>query len=236
MWAVYKKEVEEKDVAVGDSFLLREEDFHHLVVVCRLKEKDEFLLLNGRNLRLTLEIQDVGKKKGVSVIKKKEVLLREDCFVDLLVGTPKKETQEIIIKSAVEMGVRSLFFCESDYSAKKMTLKDHRLESLIQSAMVQSNNPFAPHISYVKKEEIDFSSYDEVLFFSEKKKRESSLSEDKKIKKTLIVIGPEGGHSQEEISFYEEMNHAQYIHLPTPILKVETAVIAALGGYFFKKM
>jgi RsmE family RNA methyltransferase len=96
----------------------------------------------------------------------------------------------------------------------------------------------------MKGEKID--QYDLVLGLMEAKRGTSFTSSSllslpresfagRKTPRTLIVIGPEGGFSPEESQTLLELKNGRALHLPTPILRTQTALIASVGyilGHF----
>ena len=112
-----------------------------------------------------------------------------------------------------------------------------RFLKIIESAMIQSNNPF-----FTKFEQtIPFADleiflkqakYEKIFYFTSLASTAAfpspALPLTKK-DKTLFIIGPEGGFSTEEESYFSNNPQISKHHLNSYILKAQTAVVAAAG-------
>ena len=74
-----------------------------------------------------------------------------------------------------------------------------------------------------------FYQYDKVFTFSSSDNTQKPRSQIKGFKKALVVIGPEGGFSQEEETILGNDQKTTMINLPTPILRAPHALSAAVG-------
>ena len=85
---------------------------------------------------------------------------------------------------------------------------------------------------------IEEEKFDKIIVFCEriatKTIRESFIWKPiKKGNKVLVIIGPEGGFSQDEFKFFEEQN-LEMLTLGNLILRAETAVTVALGNIIYE--
>jgi 16S rRNA (uracil1498-N3)-methyltransferase len=216
----------QKDLSIQDSYLIRGDAAHHLVNVVRVEMDEEILLLNGAGLTV---------KTQVSSLSKKEIILKciasttvnQNIKMDLALGIPKKEALELCLKQAVELGFRKIYLIRSDYSQTRLPEME-RLESLIISAIEQSNSAFMPEICPMSWDKIPVSDYGEILMMDS----QSDSQNDNMPKNTdpkLLIVGPEGGFSKEERDFLHKLPNIRILNLPTPILRTPTAVSAGAG-------
>ncbi|MBC7713835.1 MAG: 16S rRNA (uracil(1498)-N(3))-methyltransferase [Rhizobacter sp.] len=210
---------------VDDLVQVTGDSVHHLTVA-RVRENEKILLLNGKGQRL-LGIIQAFSKKSIDI----KITEAEECTplheLSLAIAMPKKEAFEDILKMAVELGVTEIYPLTSDYSQYEYAPSE-RVQRILESALVQSNNPFLPKIH---SEQIlyDFlSMHTGTIAFFNSKISEKPTDNEITAKKT-ILIGPEGGFSAEEIAAIVKYPKTQEIHLPTPILRAPTAVSAAIG-------
>jgi 16S rRNA (uracil1498-N3)-methyltransferase len=219
---------------IEDNISIKDEAFHHLVNVVRVRVGDEILLLDGLGQKIYGEVTEIKKKEVVSLVKKKEFVSRER-GLDIIVGNCKREYLESILRMCVEVGAHQIALLKSEYSQAN-ELRDDRVNKILVSALEQSNNPFMPSIhklpsfndlgSYSKK-------YDCVIWFNSRNLENRSLQKEQiqASQKTAILIGPEGGFSDREEQLMMSWKHFTEVHLPIPIMKAVTAVPAAVG-YF----
>lgn len=231
MRAEYYKDLEQ--IKDQDILKLDEELLHHLVKVVRLNQGEKILLLNGKGLSMECVVSNVSKKS--LELKKLSVQEGQDFLgLSLAIGICKRDAMELILKQAVELGVKEIIPLQTDFS-HKFFLKPERVESLMISALKQSNNLYFPDIlSSSKIENLDFKNYSHALYFTPPgEARDHSFSPSPK-DKTLLIIGPEGGFSQKEDHWIAQQKNVTRISLATPILRAPTAVAAAIGWYHGK--
>lgn len=211
--------------SAGELVQITGDSVHHLTVA-RVRENEKILLLNGKGQRLLGIIQAFSKKSvDIKITDSENMLPTHD--LSLAIAMPKKDAFEDILKMAVELGVREIFPLTSDYSQHEYELNE-RVQRILESALVQSNNPFFPKI-HPEQALNDFLNLhtDTIAFFNSKKAKSPAFSEIS-VKKT-ILIGPEGGFSPEEIFTISKYPKILEIHLPTPILRAPTAVASSIG-------
>ena len=135
---------------------------------------------------------------------------------------------EWFVEKATELGISQITPVISRYSEKKKINKD-RLERIITSSIKQSNQFFLPKINPVTT----FSSF---ILNNDEEKIMANLRTENKLKKELftnnsicIIIGPEGGFSDEEINLAKEKKIKE-ITLGNNRLRSETAAIYLISA------
>jgi 16S rRNA (uracil1498-N3)-methyltransferase len=221
MRAVFLKEdldVNQIKSIIGDSA-------HHLNVV-RSKENDEIILLNGNGKKGFAKIVSISKKEIIVNIERIEIAENNN-KIELVFSTPKKDAFEDIIKFCVELGVNKIQPLSSKFSQFDFVANE-RIDRLIESAMIQSNNLFWPEIlpqipldKFLEVNELMF-----IYFSSRPVKNNLALNSSEKVK---ILIGPEGGFSPDESEKILLHKNVNLIHFNTPILRAPTAVATSIG-------
>lgn len=210
-----------------DEYILRGDSLHHLVNVVRVNVGEKLLLLNGEGLLVETVIESLNKKE---MFLKKLVDHREErnFIFDLVLGMPKRDALELCLKECTELGFRKIYLVRSDFSQMRFPEED-RVHKLLVSALEQSNSPYLPEVVHATWEKIPFKDYgDVVLLDSQTKSRKPAGPASGKDEK-LLIVGPEGGFSPEEIQFLHSREQVRVVNLPTPILRTPTAVAAGAG-------
>ncbi len=222
MRAVYYKF--ENDFS-GDVVTIKGDSVHHLMVA-RVRVKEKILLLNGSGIKIQGEVLEISKNSIKVKIHSKEAFTPEH-QLSLAIAMPKKDAFEDILKIAVEVGIREIHPLVSAFSQYDYT-PNERIERILESALIQSNNPFFPVI-HAQKKLSDFLSMheDELVFFNSQVS--NSKNHTKKDIRRTILVGPEGGFSPEEIENILKYPQILEVHLPTPILRAPTAVASSVG-------
>jgi 16S rRNA (uracil1498-N3)-methyltransferase len=144
---------------------------------------------------------------------------------------------EWFVEKAVEMGVDKISFFTSEHS-ERTVVKRERIEKIMVSALKQSLKAYMPELD----ETINFK--DLVKNSQESKKfiayckpegRTSIKESYNKEEDVLILIGPEGDFSENEVAFAIE-NGFKTITLGESRLRTETAALFALQGIHFVNM
>lgn len=159
----------------------------------------------------------------------------------------KGKKEEQIFRQATEIGATTLAlvssrYCVADLSEKKdkaVQARFERLESQIKEALQQSGSPIATHLvkQVLDLQEVPpwWNNRGLAIFFhqstrSEEQQTLTSLLKDYNLDKPVcVLIGPEGGFSDEECSFLERSDFKPVL-LRTNILRSETAGIYALSA------
>lgn len=225
MRALYESALVKAEVGYG--IIVKDDSFHHLVNVVRIKTGEEILVFNGKGLEALAVVEKLEKRQATLKVLELTHHQFSEPLIDVFLGTPKKEALELCLRQAVELGVSKIFLAETAY-AQKPFLNDERKDSILSSSLIQSNNPFLPELVDVKGSDIDAETYDQIIIFDSVNKGVADLSR-KDIKRVLIVIGPEGGFSAEELEVWKLNPKTVSVHLPTPIMRTPTALSCAIG-------
>ena len=215
----------QKDLSVQASYLLKGDAAHHLANVVRVEPNEEILLLNGAGLQVKATVTAVSRREVV-LTKLSDIQVTRRFDFDLALGIPKKEALELSLKQAVELGFRKIYLIRSLYSQTRLPVAE-RLESLLVSALEQSNSAFMPELVTLSWTEIPHQDYAEIMMLDSQ-----NQTQDKLLKgpgDRLLIVGPEGGFSPEEISLLHQWPRIKKLNLPTPILRTPTAVAAGAG-------
>jgi len=210
----------------GDNLVITGDAAHHLNVV-RVKVQEVILLMNGKGSIVRGEIQSVSKNQIEIKINHAESFEPKH-ELSLAIANPKKDAFEDILKSAVELGIRHIFPLSSDFSQYDYAPSE-RIQRVLESALIQSNNPFFPiiHEQQTLKNFLN-THINTLVFFNSQKSLSGKENAIHSTAKT-ILIGPEGGFSPNEVTDILKFSSVQEIHLATPIMRAPTAVASSVG-------
>jgi 16S rRNA (uracil1498-N3)-methyltransferase len=198
---------------------------HHLQVV-RVKKDEEVLLLNGIGASAQGRIVEIQKKQALVQVNKVETKEALHEF-SLAIGVPKKDAFEDILKMATELGIRNIYPLTTEYSQYEYAPTE-RVQKILESALVQSNNLFMPTIHPQVSLEHFLENFPfEILFLNSRQDFDARNSTS--MTGVCALVGPEGGFSIAEEQKLISMNNVKSIHLATPILRAPTAVASAIG-------
>lgn len=229
-----------KENKIGDKVSIVGTDYNHIKNVLRMKEGDEFLVsLDGVSHLCTIE--SLTDTEIIAVITKENFQdTTLPVSITLFQGLPKSDKLELIIQKAVELGVNEITpvqmeRCIVKLDDKKQDGKVSRWQAIAESAAKQSKRTCIPTVnaplSFNKMLE-KAKTYDLFIVPYESENgmqsTKDTLSLIKSGHKIGVLIGPEGGFSQKEITLAKEQG-AKIVSLGKRILRTETAAITAVG-------
>ena len=210
-------------------FNLSPEESRHIVKVLRKKEGDLLTITNGKGYLFEAEILAADPKKcRAQIIKAKRTIPRLHSLHMAVAPTKMNDRYEWFLEKATEIGVSEITPIVCDHSERKV-IKHERYQKVILSAMKQSLQTFLPKLNPL----VDFKSFVEhnrpglefIAHCNEGDKMELKrrVAPDKDV---VILIGPEGDFSEEEISLAVKNGYVP-VSLGRNRLRTETAALVA---------
>jgi len=220
----------EENLPASDEFILSEDSSRHIVQVLRMHENENLLITNGKGQTITAEIISAHKKKTLVKIIHQEFLPRRKPEVAIAVSFIKSVSRfEWFLEKATEIGVSAIIplICRR---TEKSHFREERMKTILISAMLQSRQAWLPELSLPIKinELIKDQSYGQKFIahcIEEEKKELNNLIIDKNSSK-IILIGPEGDFTEEEIQAAIEQSYIP-VSLGQTRLRTETAGLVA---------
>lgn len=222
----------------AESVEVRGEEMRHLKKVLRLLEGSPVLLFNGKGLELSGVIEGVGKDAvKVLVTGTAEMTGESDISVTLLQALIKGDKPEFTTQKATELGVQRIVFYTNERtvpkpSADKIEKRLERLRRISIEAVKQCERSVVPEILLVGFDAaLGLRATDNgVILYEGETKRSlkdvlSSFTGDKGVS---VLIGPEGGFTEEEVE-KAVASGFQKAGLGRRILRSETASLSALA-------
>jgi len=205
------------------------DELKHLFVL-RLRVGEKIIITNGKGLSAISSLKSISK--NIAILSPQEYFINSGELaypLGLAIGIlDNRERFEFTLEKSIELGISDFYPLITDFTQKK-TIQKTRLEAKAISALKQSHRSnlttIHPPISLQK-------------LFSEQNKFDTIILADyngvkpeltKLFKSSLVLIGPEGGFSYNEIEFIKNQKSAKSINIANRRLRAETAAILAVG-------
>lgn len=217
-------------VASSTDVVLDEATSKHMVQVLRMQNGEQLQLTNGKGILFTAEITDNNRKKcSVKVIKTNNQQ-RSTKNISIAISPVKNNTRfEWFLEKATEIGVSEIIplICTR---TEKTAFKFDRMKSILVSAMLQSQQCWLPVLHEPTKfNALVTSSVHQQKFIAhctDDFKRSLTDLNNESLSSKIILIGPEGDFTVEEIELALQ-NQFSAVSLGETRLRTETAGIVA---------
>jgi len=211
--------------------VLSEETARHCIQVLRMKEGEQLQLTDGKGNSFTAIIITANKKNCEVRIEASSRELRAASNVAIAISLLKNSSRlEWFMEKATEIGISEIIPLICDHT-EKQNFRFDRMQNILVSAMLQSQQTWLPQLHQPKRFD-DFirEDFDGLQLIAHCAKGEkyslSILINQHSDQNKLIVIGPEGDFSNEEIKASLEKKFMP-VTLGNTRLRTETAGIVA---------
>ncbi len=209
---------------------LDQDESKHCVKVLRMQKGDEINIIDGKGIFYKAKISEAHPKKCKfdildTSIEEKPIFHRHLAIAP----TKNMDKMEWLVEKATEMGIDEISFFQSFHSERKI-IKIDRLEKKVISAMKQSLKAKKPVLNEIisfktlldnDKANIKLIAY---VDFENKIHMKNELNDHQD---TLILIGPEGDFTPEEVDLAKKKGYKK-VSLGNSRLRTETAALAAV--------
>ena len=213
-------------------YTLSEEESKHCVRVLRMEPGDELHITDGRGTMHRCKVVDANAKRCVvEVVESLHEYQKMDYELTIAIAPTKIiDRFEWFLEKSTEVGISEIYPIECDHSERRQ-LKLDREQKVVTSAVKQSLKAYHPLLHPLTSvRDVITMPFEGAKFIahcnSELGEREYLGRLLKKGEKTLILIGPEGDFSPEEITFALQ-NGFKAISLGRERLRTETAAVVA---------
>ncbi len=222
---------------------LEPEDEHHLLHVMRMRQGDEIEVVADGVLYLC----NIGSTNPLTIyaVHEIETDVELNADVTLLFALTKGDRTDLVVQKATELGVKRIALIQSErtvvrYEEKDIAKKCARYQKIMKEASEQSHRLIVPEMMGIfnlkKLPKEVFSDLNYVGYEKDANDVNGMFANFDKKKSITILIGPEGGFSEEEINNLVKQGFIR-TSLGKRILRAETAAIYALSviGYLLEK-
>ena len=217
-------------IASSNDVVLDEATSKHIVQVLRMQNGEQLQLTNGKGILFTAEISDNNRKKCIVKVIKTTNQQRPTNNIAIAISPVKNNTRfEWFLEKATEIGVTEIIplICSR---TEKTVFKFERMKNILVSAMLQSQQCWLPVLHEPTKfNELVKSSAQQQKFIAhciDEAKRSLSDLNNESLSSKVILIGPEGDFTADEIELALQNNYSA-VSLGETRLRTETAGIVA---------
>ena len=218
------------DIRGGYAYF-EEEEARHIVQVLRRRAGDELHFVDGEGGYYEGKIDETGKKRCVlSILKEIKPYNQRPFKLHLAVAPTKNISRfEWLLEKATEIGVEEIWPVRCKHSERK-TLRPDRLNKILLAAMKQSLKATLPKLHPLRTFSELLASCPQVeqrfIAHCHRPLEQSLFTKYQPQKDVLILIGPEGDFSAEEVQQSLEAGFEE-VSLGNSRLRTETAGMVA---------
>lgn len=229
------------EVQAGSVIQLAGPEAKHAVAVRRMRAGESIQLSNGKGFRVRGEIQSIQSNVLQIKVLAAAQEIEPEIRLSLIQALAKGDRDELAIQAATELGVSSIVPWEADRSISRwIGLKEEkavaRWQTIVSEAAKQSLRSFTPQVqSPVSTKELVglIATFDLVLVLDPTADLGLGSLEFANPQTLGIVVGPEGGISEDELDLLESAG-AKRVRLGESILRTSTAGVAAISAVLAK--
>ena len=230
-----------KEFIDKDKINISGDDVNHILKVLRLKNGEKIIVCDRVKTEYLCSILSIDKKSIIcNIIESKSNISEPPIIVDLFQGIPKSTKMDLIVQKCTELGINSIIPVDTQRTIiktgydKDSSNKLVRYQRIAEEAAKQSSRGHIPDIfepiSFERalKKMVD---YDMVVMPYENELHtglKQTLKGKNNINKIAIIIGPEGGFTEQEVAMARD-NGAATVTLGPRILRTETAGFMCLS-------
>jgi len=222
------------DLPAGPSYTLTGPEGHHAATVQRLRAGEALILADGRGGAATAEVTAVGKGAVEVRVTAREHLPAADPRLVVAQGIAKGDRGELAVQAMTEVGVDEIVpwaasRCVTQWKPERREKSLGRWRSTAREAAKQARRAWLPQVAELATtaqvaERISAAS--RALILHEEASAPLSAVEPPPDGEIIMVVGPEGGISDEEIARFTEAGARPVLLGPT-VLRTSTAGVAA---------
>lgn len=212
--------------------VLDDDTSRHVVQVLRMKEGEKLNLTDGKGNLITAEITDAHKKHCSVKIIDSQFTSHVSRKITIAISLVKNTNRfEWFLEKATEIGVSEIvpLICER---TEKQKFRYDRMKGICISAMLQSRQCWLPELhepvkytEYIKSI-MDNTDLTKFIAHCDESSMKKQLSIFQPFNSSIILIGPEGDFTKQEIELALQ-NHFIPVSLGETRLRTETAGVAA---------
>ena len=228
MYNLLRRVYSENKISTGDFVFSNKDKVHHISKVLRLKEGDDLLIFNQESGEFLANIEAIKKSEIILNIKKFIRKNSEKRSVTIAFSPIKPDRVRFLIEKCTEIGCTNFIPVVTSRTIVKK-VNEEKIASYIIGASEQSGRVALPELQKVTPLQTFIAENKTKMLFCDERENTQSISKLKIDSDIVILIGPEGGFSEEERKTLHLNKYIIPVTLGENILRAETAAIVALA-------
>jgi 16S rRNA (uracil1498-N3)-methyltransferase len=222
-------------VEVGDSVTVTGDEARHAVVVRRTQVGEHVVLVDGAGTSATCAVTETSKSSMSAVVSGVAVVPAPAPFVTVAQAIPKGERAELAVEVLTEVGVDRIVpwaaaRCVGTWRGERAAKSLAKWRATAREAGKQSRRAWLPEVTAMATtgdvvalaKDADLA----VVLHEGADAPISSLELDG-VRSVLVVVGPEGGITDEELA---QLGDAHVVRMGESVLRTSTAGVAAVAA------
>ncbi|MDP8221243.1 MAG: RsmE family RNA methyltransferase [Candidatus Stygibacter frigidus] len=216
-------------------YIIEGEEYHHICQVLRKRDGDHILVTSGTGIIADCRIVKIEKRYLLIEIENHTTYERSEPQMALAFALLKNKHDSMIIEKTTELGCSIFYPMETERTIRRNSSnQQNKFHKIAIAAMKQCDNAWLPEIKECRDirkipDLLRKDSFIPVVALETENKRSFSEIKSQFPNESLgIIIGPEGGFSQQEIEFLKKSDVISF-SLGNHILRAETAAITAIS-------
>ncbi len=221
----------EETLSAGGEIILSREQGHYLTGVLRLSSGDAVRAFNGRDGEWLAYLATVSKKTVSLRCERRVAEAKLPPDIDYIFAPLKHARLDYVVQKATELGARRLRPVMTSRTVAERVNLD-RMRANVVEAAEQCNLVHVPEVMDPEKLEKILATWEKgrsLVYCDETMVDHNPLESLKTLRvPTAVLIGPEGGFTDEEKALLKSRTFVIPVSLGPRIMRADTAAIAAL--------
>ena len=226
------------DDLLADDMVIGGNEAHHMQHVLRLCAGDQVIIVAADGQAGIANIVSLGQRQ-ITLKLLERLTENQEAPVEVVLaqGLPKSDKMDYIVQKAVELGVTAIVPLAADesvvkYDQNKQQARQTRWQKIAFEAAKQCRRNRVPTVGAVQNLRQFLSSVGSdtqiiMLYEGQTPVGIKQALTAQKSRRYVLIIGPEGGFSADEVALAQEKG-AQLVTMGPRILRTETAAVAAI--------
>ncbi|NQX27848.1 16S rRNA (uracil(1498)-N(3))-methyltransferase [Microbacteriaceae bacterium VKM Ac-2854] len=220
------------DFVAGGTLVLTGAEARHAATVSRIRAGESIRVGDGRGRIATVTVTDAAPARLAVAVESVELVPAAAPRLALAQALAKGDRDELAVQASTELGVDEIVPWQaarsiSRWSGPKEQKGRERWASIVREASKQSLRAWVPEVSAIVSTK-QLATRGERILVLEPSASVALTSLEFDARDVLLVVGPEGGVSAEELTLLSESG-AELVHLGTNVLRTSTAGPAAIA-------